>query len=54
MYNADNCMTCADKYFLVDLGSTNGEGFLAYYKRTRYHLNLWRGIILANYMELLT
>ncbi|XP_074345842.1 uncharacterized protein LOC141684662 [Apium graveolens] len=41
-----------DKYFLVDLGYTNCEGFLTPYKKTRYHLNLWRGNIPTNYMEL--
>ncbi|KAK9282508.1 hypothetical protein L1049_005428 [Liquidambar formosana] len=29
-------------YFLVDAGYTNGEGFLALYRRQRYHLNNWR------------
>ncbi|KAL2905355.1 Protein ALP1-like [Bienertia sinuspersici] len=42
----------ADKYLLVDLGFTNCEGFLAPYKGTRYHLNLWRGNTPTNYMEL--
>ncbi|XP_074314645.1 uncharacterized protein LOC141649872 [Silene latifolia] len=41
-----------NKYFLVDLGYTNGEGFLAPYKGTRYHLNLWRGNTPTNYKEL--
>ncbi|XP_004300431.1 PREDICTED: putative nuclease HARBI1-like [Fragaria vesca subsp. vesca] len=31
-----------DKYFLVDVGYTNGPGFLAPYRGTRYHhLNEW-------------
>ena len=30
-----------NKFLLVDLGFTNGEGFLAPYKGTRYHLNFW-------------
>ncbi|XP_068339179.1 uncharacterized protein [Pyrus communis] len=29
-------------YYLVDGGFTNGKGFLAPYRRTRYHLNEWR------------
>nr|XP_023887889.1 uncharacterized protein LOC112000017 [Quercus suber] len=29
-------------YYLVDTGYTNGEGFLAPYRRQRYHLNDWR------------
>nr|XP_028965142.1 protein ALP1-like [Malus domestica] len=29
-------------YYLVDGGYTNGKGFLAPYRRTRYHLNEWR------------
>ena len=41
-----------NKYYLVDLGFTNGPGFLAPYKRTRYHLNLWRGNTPTNYKEL--
>nr|XP_043616386.1 protein ALP1-like [Erigeron canadensis] len=28
-------------YYLVDVGYTNGEGFLAPYKGQRYHLNDW-------------
>ncbi|XP_021721845.1 protein ALP1-like [Chenopodium quinoa] len=42
-----------NKYFLVDLGFSNCEGFLAPYKGTLYHLNLWRGNTPTNYMELL-
>ena len=41
-----------NKFLLVDLGFTNGEGFLAPYKGTRYHLNLWRGNTPTNYKEL--
>uniref|UniRef100_A0A5B6Z293 DDE Tnp4 domain-containing protein n=1 Tax=Davidia involucrata TaxID=16924 RepID=A0A5B6Z293_DAVIN len=29
------------KYYLVDAGYTNGPGFLAPYRGTRYHLNEW-------------
>ncbi|XP_023749531.1 protein ALP1-like [Lactuca sativa] len=29
-------------YYLVDVGYTNGEGFLAPYRGQRYHLNNWR------------
>ncbi|XP_023761072.1 uncharacterized protein LOC111909479 [Lactuca sativa] len=29
-------------YYLVDVGYTNGEGFLAPYRGQRYHLNEWR------------
>ena len=29
-------------YYLVDAGYTNGEGFLAPYRGTRYHLSEWR------------
>ncbi|GLT47193.1 hypothetical protein SLA2020_209050 [Shorea laevis] len=39
-------------YYLVDLGYTNGQGFLAPYRGTRYHLNLWRGDTPTNYKEL--
>ena len=28
-------------YYLVDAGYTNGEGFLAPYRATRYHLSEW-------------
>ncbi|KAG5059899.1 hypothetical protein JHK87_000928 [Glycine soja] len=31
------------KYFLVDAVYTNGQGFLAPYRGTRYHLNEWIG-----------
>ncbi|XP_021718280.1 uncharacterized protein LOC110686012 [Chenopodium quinoa] len=41
-----------NKYFLVDLGFSNCEGFLSPYKGTRYHFNLWRGNTPTNYMEL--
>nr|KAJ0188007.1 hypothetical protein LSAT_V11C900454930 [Lactuca sativa] len=30
------------RYYLVDVGYTNGEGFLAPYRCQRYHLNDWR------------
>ncbi|KHN47711.1 hypothetical protein glysoja_026400, partial [Glycine soja] len=33
------------KYFLVDAGYTNGPGFLAPYRWTRYHLNDARNVI---------
>ena len=36
----------------MDAGYTNGPGFLAPYRGTRYHLNLWRGNIPTNYKEL--
>ncbi|KAK2656384.1 hypothetical protein Ddye_009436 [Dipteronia dyeriana] len=29
-------------YYLIDVGYTNGEGFLTPYKGTRYHLSEWR------------
>ncbi|MFQ6645707.1 hypothetical protein Gotur_018881 [Gossypium turneri] len=29
-------------YYLVDVGYTNCEGFLAHFRRQRYHLNEWR------------
>uniref|UniRef100_N1QQ48 DDE Tnp4 domain-containing protein n=1 Tax=Aegilops tauschii TaxID=37682 RepID=N1QQ48_AEGTA len=29
------------KYYLVDVGYTNGEGFLAPFRSTRYHLKEW-------------
>nr|XP_028953872.1 protein ALP1-like [Malus domestica] len=32
-----------DKYYLVDAGYTNGPGFLAPYRGTRYHLKEWVG-----------
>ncbi|XP_021726812.1 uncharacterized protein LOC110693939 [Chenopodium quinoa] len=41
-----------NKYLLVDLGYSNAEGFLAPYKGTRYHLNLWRGNTPTNEKEL--
>ncbi|KAG8380780.1 hypothetical protein BUALT_Bualt06G0051600 [Buddleja alternifolia] len=43
---------CRDKYYLVDAGYTNGPGFLAPYRATRYHLNEWRGNTPTNYKEL--
>lgn len=33
-------------------GYTNGPGFLAPYRGTRYHLNLWKGNTPRNYKEL--
>ncbi|CAL9021029.1 unnamed protein product [Prunus brigantina] len=33
----------SDKYYLVDAGYANGQGFLAPYRGTRYHLNEWTG-----------
>ncbi|KAG8378031.1 hypothetical protein BUALT_Bualt08G0095900 [Buddleja alternifolia] len=48
-----NCLkVCKDKYYLVDAGYTNGPGFLAPYRATRYHLNEWRGNTPTNYKEL--
>uniref|UniRef100_A0A803N625 DDE Tnp4 domain-containing protein n=1 Tax=Chenopodium quinoa TaxID=63459 RepID=A0A803N625_CHEQI len=41
-----------NRYLLVDLGYSNAEGFLAPYKGTRYHLNLWRGNTPTNEKEL--
>ncbi|RZB47037.1 hypothetical protein D0Y65_050897 [Glycine soja] len=40
------------KYFLVDAGYTNGPGFLAPYRGTRYHLNEWIGNTPQSYKEL--
>nr|KYP44705.1 Putative nuclease HARBI1 [Cajanus cajan] len=42
----------AGKYFLVDAGYTNGPGFLAPYRGTRYHLNEWIGNTPQNFKEL--
>ena len=36
----------------MDSGYTNGPGFLAPYRGTRYHLNLWRGTAPTNSKEL--
>ncbi|KAG8373757.1 hypothetical protein BUALT_Bualt11G0058300 [Buddleja alternifolia] len=48
-----NCLkVCRDKYYLVDVGYTNGPGFLAPYGATRYHLNEWRGNTPTNYKDL--
>lgn len=47
-----NLFNVTDKYLLVDLGYSNAQGFLAPYKGTRYHLNLWRGTTPTNYKEL--
>ncbi|XP_060672798.1 protein ALP1-like [Ziziphus jujuba] len=39
-------------YYLVDAGYTNGEGFLAPYRGTRYHLSEWRdGCAPINHQE---
>ncbi|XP_027907604.1 putative nuclease HARBI1 [Vigna unguiculata] len=40
------------KYSLVDAGYTNGPGFLAPYRGTRYHLNEWIGNTPQTYKEL--
>ena len=45
-------LTIVGKYFLVDAGYTNGPGFLAPYRGTRYHLNEWIGNTPQNYKEL--
>ncbi|KAL0334035.1 UNVERIFIED_CONTAM: hypothetical protein Sangu_1559700 [Sesamum angustifolium] len=42
----------SDKYYLVDAGYTNGPGFLAPYRATRYHLNEWKGNTPTNFKEL--
>lgn len=34
--------TITGYYYLVDVGYTNGEGFLAPYRGQRYHLSTWR------------
>ncbi|CAL1380873.1 unnamed protein product [Linum trigynum] len=41
-----------NKYYLMDGGYANGPGFLAPYRVTRYHLQLWRGKTPQNYNEL--
>ncbi|CAL1368575.1 unnamed protein product [Linum trigynum] len=41
-----------NKYYLVDGGYANEPGFLAPYRVTRYHLQLWRGNTPKNYKEL--
>ncbi|XP_073153725.1 uncharacterized protein [Henckelia pumila] len=41
-----------DEYYLVDAGYTNGPGFLAPFRATRYHLNEWRGNTPRYYKEL--
>ncbi|XP_020274730.1 protein ALP1-like [Asparagus officinalis] len=40
------------KYFLVDAGYTNGSGFLAPCRVTRYHIKYWRENGPRNYNEL--
>ncbi|XP_020258378.1 uncharacterized protein LOC109834772 [Asparagus officinalis] len=42
----------SNKYFLVDAGYTNGSGFLAPYRGTRYHIKSWRENGPRNYKEL--
>ncbi|GMY25321.1 protein ALP1-like, partial [Fagus crenata] len=42
----------SDKYYLVAAGYTNGPGFLAPYRGTRYHLNEWTGNNPETYKEL--
>ncbi|XP_019102981.2 uncharacterized protein LOC109133728 [Beta vulgaris subsp. vulgaris] len=46
-----NLFNVTYKYLLVDLGYSNAQGFLAPYKGTRYHFNLWRGTTPTNYKE---
>ncbi|GLT34150.1 hypothetical protein SLA2020_086850 [Shorea laevis] len=48
----NNLKVPQNMYYLVDLGYTNDQGFLAPYRGTRYHLNLWRGNTPTNYKEL--
>ena len=43
----------SSRYYLVDFGYTNCPGFLAPYRGTRYHLNLWRGNTPTDYKELI-
>ena len=42
----------SNTYYLVDSRYTNCPGFLAPYRGTRYHLNLWRGNTPTDYKEL--
>ena len=42
----------SNTYYLVDSRYTNCLGFLAPYRGTRYHLNLWRGNTPTDYKEL--
>ncbi|XP_020258599.1 protein ALP1-like [Asparagus officinalis] len=42
----------SNKYFLVDAGYTNGLGFFAPYRGTRYHIKSWRENGPRNYKEL--
>ena len=42
----------SSRYYLVDFGYTNCPGFLAPYRGSRYHLNLWRGNTPTDYKEL--
>jgi hypothetical protein len=39
MSREDSFVVPSGKYYLVDAGYTNGPGFLAPYRSTRYHLN---------------
>jgi hypothetical protein len=41
MSREDSFVVPSGKYYLVDAGYTNGPGFLALYRSTRYHLNEW-------------
>jgi hypothetical protein len=41
MSREDSFVVPSGKYYLVDAGYTNGPGFLAPYRSTRYHLNEW-------------
>lgn len=43
---------CRCKYFLVDVGYTNGPRYLAPYRETRYYLKEWNGNTPQNYKEL--
>ena len=41
MSREDSFVVPSGKYYLVDAEYTNGPGFLAPYRSTRYHLNEW-------------
>jgi hypothetical protein len=41
MSREDSFVVPSGKYYLVDAGYTNGPGFRAPYRSTRYHLNEW-------------
>ncbi|KAK8913806.1 hypothetical protein KSP39_PZI024470 [Platanthera zijinensis] len=51
---ADRFEVPLGKYYLVDAGYTNGPGYLAPYRSTRYHLKEWaaQGNNPTNYKEL--